>query len=104
MTCGKGGQVCQVLGLAPGSELIQEVGVPCVGVVRNRVVFGSEVFLNGVVNQHACLLSKQAHVLDGKWSRNRLKWLVMPVEGFEPSTPYGDLFLRQARIPFRHAG
>jgi hypothetical protein len=28
----------------------------------------------------------------------------MPVEGFEPSTPHGDLFLRQARIPFRHAG
>ena len=28
----------------------------------------------------------------------------MPVEGFEPSTPRGDLFLRQARIPFRHAG
>ncbi len=26
------------------------------------------------------------------------------MEGFEPSTPYGDLFLRQARIPFRHAG
>jgi hypothetical protein len=29
---------------------------------------------------------------------------VMPVEGFEPSTPCGDLFLRQARIPFRHTG
>jgi hypothetical protein len=29
---------------------------------------------------------------------------VMPVEGFEPSTPYEDLFLRQARIPFRHTG
>ena len=28
----------------------------------------------------------------------------VPVEGFEPSTPHGDLFLRQARIPFRHAG
>jgi hypothetical protein len=28
----------------------------------------------------------------------------MPVEGFEPSTPRGDLFLRQARIPFRHTG
>jgi hypothetical protein len=29
---------------------------------------------------------------------------VMPVERFEPSTPRGDLFLRQARIPFRHTG
>ena len=28
----------------------------------------------------------------------------MPVERFEPSTPHGDLFLRQARIPFRHTG
>ena len=28
----------------------------------------------------------------------------MPVEGFEPSSPYGQLFLRQSRIPFRHAG
>jgi hypothetical protein len=31
------------------------------------------------------------------------RW-VMPVERFEPSTPHGDLFLRQARIPFRHTG
>jgi hypothetical protein len=29
---------------------------------------------------------------------------VMPVVGFEPTTPHGDLFLRQARIPFRHTG
>ena len=28
----------------------------------------------------------------------------VPVERFEPSTPHGDLFLRQARIPFRHTG
>ncbi len=29
---------------------------------------------------------------------------VMPVEGFEPSSPCGHLFLRQTRIPFRHTG
>ncbi len=34
---------------------------------------------------------------------NAYGW-VMPVERFEPSTPHGDLFLRQARIPFRHTG
>ncbi len=28
----------------------------------------------------------------------------MPVEGLEPSIPCGNLFLRQTRIPFRHAG
>jgi hypothetical protein len=42
--------------------------------------------------------------LSSKWTLVDAYGWVMPVERFEPSTPYEDLFLRQARIPFRHTG
>ena len=43
-------------------------------------------------------------ILSSKWALVDAYGWGMPVERFEPSTPHGDLFLRQARIPFRHTG